>query len=144
DFTQTPADFAAMVTFGALSTALSKKFLIEPKNGWTEPLNTYTMPLMEPSNRKSSVFKSMMAPIYKHENELIKKREPLIEKTNAKLYALDKRIDHLQKAFAKTNDSSTKDEIDEAIDAKTKISRLYTPCLVLDDATPEVVVDRLK
>lgn len=144
DFTQTPPDFAAMVTIGALSTALSKKFLIEPKDGWTEPLNTYTMPLMEPSNRKSSVFKSMMAPIYKHENELIKKREPIIERTNAKLFALDKRIDYLQKAFAKTNDSSTKEEIDEAINAKTKITRLYTPCLVLDDATPEVVVVRLK
>lgn len=80
EFTQTPPDLAAMVAIGVLSTVLSEKFVIEPKAGWKESLNTYTMPLMESSNRKTPVYLSMTEPIYSFENELIEEMKSKVKK----------------------------------------------------------------
>lgn len=144
DFTQTPPDLAAMVAIGVLSTVLSKKFVMEPKAGWKESLNTYTMPLMESSNRKTPVYLSMTEPIYSFENELIEEMKSKVKKRKVERTALEKRIEKLQNDFAKTKDPAIKEEIKDVVDELEQLPEFYLPSLLLDDVTPEIVVTRLK
>ncbi|MBT2641736.1 DUF3987 domain-containing protein [Bacillus sp. ISL-41] len=143
-FTQTPVDLAAFCTFGVLSTALTNKFIVAPKEGWKEPLNTFTTVLLESSNRKSAVFNAMTEPVYLYENDLIDKMKSEVEKRNAERAALEKRIEKLQNDYGKTNDPAIKEEIREVVTELEKIPTLHLPSLLLDNATEEIIVARLK
>ncbi|AQX53053.1 YfjI family protein [Priestia flexa] len=141
---QTPIDLSAMVCIGVLSTALSKKFVMAPKQDWLEPLNTYTAVFMSSGNRKSSVFKEITKPLYDHAYELSKEMEPKVLKRALKRNALEKRIDKLQNDYAKSNDPSLLQEIEEVSDELLKHPELTKPRLTLDNATSEEVVIALK
>ncbi|MFJ7746698.1 DUF3987 domain-containing protein [Peribacillus sp. NPDC097295] len=72
EFNKTPLDLAAFCALGALSTAVQGKFVIQPWDGWQEPLNLYLASLLPSSSRKSPVFKVMTAPIKDYETALMK------------------------------------------------------------------------
>ena len=54
--TQTPEDLAAMVTLAVIATACAKKFEVEVRTGWREPLNIFTVTALprETANPPSS------------------------------------------------------------------------------------------
>lgn len=143
-FTQTPVDLPAIIAFGVLSTVLSKKFFVEPKKGWKEPLNTYTTVLMESSNRKSAAYNAMTEPIYLYEKDLINEMKPKIQKRFAERGAIKKRIEKLQNDYAKTSDPAIKEEIKDVVDELEALPELYVPALLLDNSTEEKIVTRLK
>ncbi|AND42626.1 YfjI family protein [Cytobacillus oceanisediminis] len=142
--TQTPIDLAAMVCIGVLSTALSKKFAIEPKTGWKEPLNTYTATLLPSGLRKSAVYNAMTKVLYKYAQELYEEMEPKIEKRKLKRQALEKRIDKLQTDYAKTNNPELLQEIEAISDELQKHPELSAPKLTVDNETSENLVIELK
>jgi Protein of unknown function (DUF3987) len=142
--TQTPVDLAAMVCIGVLSTALSKKFAIEPKPGWKEPLNTYTVVLLPPGAGKSPTFKAIADPIYSYANELLEDLESKITQRNSSRKTLEKRLDKLQTDYAKRNDPEVLKEINIVNDDLLKNPEIKKPRLTLDNATTEIVVKALQ
>src|SRR5262245_28752684 len=60
--TQTPADLGAMLVLATISATVAKKFVVEPRQGWREPLNVYVLVGMGPGNRKSAVFSAATRP----------------------------------------------------------------------------------
>ncbi|MEO4054488.1 YfjI family protein [Solibacillus sp. CAU 1738] len=143
NFTQTPVDLPAMCLLGALSTALQKKFSVEPLSGWHEPLNTYTAILMGSSNRKSAVFNFFMSPIIKLESQLIDTHKSINAEVIKDLRLLEKRIDNLENKYARTGDKKTLDELQPYYDQKENLSITSTPALLLDNSTEEAIVSRL-
>ncbi|MGG3162153.1 YfjI family protein [Geobacillus stearothermophilus] len=143
-FTQTPVDLPAIIAFGVLSTVLSKKFFVEPKKGWKEPLNTYTTVLMESSNRKSAAYNAMTEPIYLYEKDLISEMKPKIKKRLAERGAIKKRIEKLQNDYAKTSDPAIREEIKEVVEELEALPELYEPTLLLDNSTEEKIATRLQ
>lgn len=144
NFTQTPVDLPAIIAIGVLSTIVSKKFVVEPSKGWKEPLNTYTTVLLESSTRKSAAYNAMSEPIYLYENDLIDEMRPKIQKRFAERGALTKRIEKLQNDYAKTSDPAIKEDIKNVVDELQGLPELQEPALLLDNATEEVIVKRLK
>ncbi|UPG61663.1 YfjI family protein [Metabacillus endolithicus] len=142
--TQTPIDLAAMVCIGVLSTALSKKFAIEPKAGWKEPLNTYTATLLPSGLRKSAVYNATTKPLYEYALELHKEMKSKIDKRKLKRQALEKRIDKLQTDFAKTNNPELLQEIEAISDELQRHPELSAPKLTVDNETSENLVIELK
>lgn len=69
---------------GVLSTALSKKYVVQPKKGWKEPINIYTLVALPPANNKSLVLKEVSQPLIEHEKELFKKNDSQIKKERSK------------------------------------------------------------
>mgnify|MGYP000867627598 CR=1 FL=1 len=61
--TQTPVDMAAASSLAFLSVCLQGKFRVKAKDDWSEPLNTFVLNIMEPSERKSAVENAMIRPI---------------------------------------------------------------------------------
>ncbi|TQR31709.1 DUF3987 domain-containing protein [Lysinibacillus sphaericus] len=142
-FAQTPVDLAAISLIGVLSTALQKKFHVEPTKGWKEPLNTYTAVLLQPSNRKSTIFGLMMGPIFEYESNLIKSHQEIQKKDARLLSLLQKRIDKLENEYTKSGDSEHLEVLENLWVEREKLKPKPTPALILDNSTEEVIVSRI-
>ena len=68
--TQTSADMAAVASLAVLSICVQGKYRIWGKPDWWEPLNTYCVVVLPPSERKSAVISLMTAPLAEYEKEV--------------------------------------------------------------------------
>jgi replicative DNA helicase len=138
--TQTPSDMASMAAISMLSIGAAKKFVINPHGDWYEPLNTFTLTLMPPANRKSSVFNEMSKPILLYEKDERERLELVVKNRNSERKALEKRKEHLQTAFAKKGERKYLEEIKDIDQQLINLPPLYLPVYIADDVTPEALV----
>jgi hypothetical protein len=139
--TQTPIDAPGMAAIAVLSTVLAKRFYVRLTGEWSESLNTYTILALPPGNRKSAVFKALQEPIMHHEKE---ERERLAKEVNeqkAKLKAKQKRLEHLEKNYAKDGDQVTLNEIYALTNEIEGQKILSLPRFITEDVTPEKLTD---
>ena len=76
--TQTPADLAAMLCLAVCAAAVAKKVEVQVRDQWLEPVNLFTVTVLEPGNRKSAVFSHTTAPLREFEAQLIEQERPEI------------------------------------------------------------------
>jgi replicative DNA helicase len=135
--TQTPVDAASIGAISILSTALTKKFYISITPEWSESLNTYSILALPPGNRKSSVFKALQEPITTFEKEERERMEPLVSEQRATLKARRKRVEQLEKDYAKKGDNAILNEI-TALNAEIDNEEILTiPRFITGDVTAE-------
>jgi replicative DNA helicase len=142
--TQTPVDMASMAAFAVLSVSATKNFIVNPYGDWKEPLNTYTLTLMSPANRKSSVFREMTRPITFYQAREQERLESEITQRDSKRRTLMKRMEYLEGKFAKEGKEEYQLEIDKVQDELHHLPPLYLPTFITDDATPETLVTLMK
>lgn len=140
---QTPLDLPAFIGLGVLATAFSKKFTIEPKNNWREPLNLYIVTLLDSSSRKSPAFNAMMEPITNYQVELNKKMQLDVENRKTERTALEKRIENLQREYGKDENQQHLLEIKQINKRLLEIPELFSPTILADDSTPEALVSTM-
>ncbi|HZG72275.1 MAG TPA: YfjI family protein [Chondromyces sp.] len=135
--TQTPIDAAAMGAIAILSTALTKKFYVRITPEWSEQLNTYSILALPPGSRKSPVFKSLQEPVATFEKEERQRVEPLISEQRATLKAKRKRVEQLEKEYAKKGQAAILEEI-IALNAEIDGEQILTvPRFITGDITAE-------
>lgn len=143
---QVPVDMTATFVLTIISLCVQKKYVIQVKQDWVEPLNLYTLVVARPSERKSPTLKETLRPITAHvkaENEL---RKPLISEYKLKRNILNGRMKTIQDGLSK-NSSKTKFTMQDAIDCQKEIDELEEVKemrLVLDDVTPEGLIRVMK
>ena len=54
---------AVMAVIGAVSSCVTKRFVVSPKDGWDEPINVYAVIALPPGNSKSLVKRECVSPI---------------------------------------------------------------------------------
>lgn len=138
--TQTPVDMASMAAISMLSIGTAKKFVINPHGDWYEPLNTFTLTLLPPANRKSSVFMEMSKPILLYEKDERERMELVVRNRHSERKALEKRKEHLQAAYAKNGERKYLEEIKDIDQQLISLPPLYLPNYIADDVTPEALV----
>lgn len=89
--TQTPVDMAVASSLAVLSVCLQSKFRIKAKDDWSEPLNTFVLNIMEPSERKSAAENAMIRPINIYEAEQNCAKAADIEKSKMRKQILEQR-----------------------------------------------------
>lgn len=89
--TQTPVDMSAASSLAVLSVCTQGKFRIKAKDDWSEPLNTFVLNIMEPSERKSAVENAMIRPINIYEAEQNSAKAVDIEKSKTRKQILEQR-----------------------------------------------------
>lgn len=136
--TQTPADLPGLLALAVCAGAVARRVEIEAGRGYREPLNIYAAVLLDPANRKSSVFRSATAPLRAIETELIESAGPEIAQALS-----DRRMREgaLKKAEAKAagGDEAARAE---ALQLAAELATEPTPSmprLLVDDATAEAV-----
>ncbi len=139
--TETPLEMAVMVVLGALATVNQRKYDVQIEPGYTQPLNLYLVPIMEPGNRKSGVIKLLMSPIYDFESRLREKKASSIRTAKSEFDTAQKRIELLRGQAAKNRDEEAVQALQREIDEiEANLPTVPSvPQLVADDATPESI-----
>ncbi len=139
--TQTPIDAPGMAAISVLSTALTKRFYVRLTGEWSESLNTYTILALPPGNRKSSVFKALLEPIMHYEKDERERLAKEVSEQKAKLKAKQKRLEHLEKEYAKNGNPATLNEIYALTNEIEGQIILSLPRFITEDVTPEKLAD---
>lgn len=146
--TQTPIGLAVMLALPIMGVTVQKKFEVAPKgleDDYREPLNIWTLVALMSGNRKSEVFRLLMAPLVEWQNNQLMLMSDEIEANRDERKIIDKKIDVLLARAAQA------DEELDALEYKARIAELRkkkpAELRVLDlfatDATPEAFRDYL-
>ena len=146
EFTQTPPDLAGCVALAVLSAAAGGKAMVEPRPGWHEPVNLYTVVALSPGSRKSAVFAVMTAPLLAAERELLARARPLIVQAELEKQVSTRLAERATAAAANASDAVRTDALAEASGAALNAAAITVPVLprlVADDITPEAAASLL-
>jgi len=143
---QVPVDMVAVCVLAVCSLAAQKKFKIQGKPGWLEPVNIYAAMVMPPGEKKSPVTSAGAAPVYAYEAEVNEQMQPLIDDYQIKHNILVKQIKALEDAAAKPTPKggaaeqarAKRKELADLEEQEPKLLRLWA-----DDSTPEALVSLL-
>ncbi|MFZ5893258.1 MAG: YfjI family protein [Myxococcota bacterium] len=135
--TQTPPDLPAVIAIATISACLAKKFEVEIRRGWREPLNIYWLVALEPGNRKSGVFQDAVAPLYRYENTSREQQVAAAEAARTRRQIKERRLARaIEKASRSVSpiDSQAAEEL--AVELQSERVAV-APRLAVDDVTPE-------
>ena len=143
--TETPVEMAALVALGAISTATMRKYDVLIESGFRQSLNTYCVSVMEPGNRKSAVFKALMATIDQFEREQRQAAIEIIKTAESKYQTWKKRIDDLRGKAGKSKNHADFTRVQQEIESLESQTPVVPPLpqLTADDATPESICSLL-
>src|SRR5262249_10638694 len=139
--TQTPPDLAAMLALAVAGAGTARRIRIVVRDDWWEPTNLYTVTALESGDRKSAVFREVVAPVRSLEKGLLKQKAPAIAARATERRFIEERLKVLFKKAAKANDPAERQEAEN--EAKQWIEKLATipvirePQLYCQSETPE-------
>ncbi|GAA5104006.1 YfjI family protein [Haloechinothrix salitolerans] len=139
---QTPVDLPGCLALAALSTAAGGRAVAKVRPSWAEPVNLYTVVVMEPSERKSPVFSAMIRPIYALERKLREEAKEDIAEARVQRRAAEQLLAQAEKNVSTQHGNERDAALAEAVDAATDLAKMEVPSepkLVVDDITPEAV-----
>ena len=139
--TQTPVDMAGTVAIAILSTCLQGKYRIQGKSDWIEPLNTYSLVIAAPSERKSAVTHMMIRPINDYEIQHNQENAALVEASKMGRKALERQQKALIENFAKGK--AAQSDLDDLAQKIADYEEVKPMQLYVDDITPEKLVSVL-
>lgn len=141
EHTQTALDASGIDAIGMVSASVLKKFEVEAKPGYHEPLNLYLCFIALPGERKSAVHNCFTPPLYQWVRKENKRLEPLMQHYLDAKEVFDAEIASIKKS-KKTCEERLKaiEEIKTKKEALEPIRSLQYP---LDDTTPESLITAL-
>ena len=140
--TQTPPEMAGILSLGVLATLFQRRYTLEVRPGWTEPLSMFVAAVAGPGERKSSVMKAMTAPLYAYESRRRQSDRLETARQNARREVLQRRIEALKSGKAKRTPAEM-EELDNLLDELDSTPEREPFRLLADDSTPEKLTDML-
>lgn len=135
--TQTPADLAAWGALSVLASRVARRVVIEPRPGWIEPTNIYSVVLLGPGNRKSAVFNDATRPLRQIERELVEEAKPIVAREKSRRRQAEARLKKLETALSAGHDAETRHEADKIAEELAQEVEPHLPVLLVDDCTSE-------
>jgi len=137
--TETPIELAAMITLSAVATVAQKKYEVQIKADYAEPVNIWTAAILPPASRKSRVYSEVTKPLREWELEQKTLTEPLINSAESKRKTIDARLKHLRGNAAKAKNESIFAQCQNEVEQLEKIIPEVPACpqIWTSDVTPE-------
>ena len=123
---------------GAVSTAIAKKFRVEIKPGYIEPLNLYILAPAPPAERKTAAQAKIFAPIYEWERDKAKNMKQEIAEAASKRKSQEAIIASLRNKLGRSEDQGSLIEDIARMEANLP-EIIHSPRLIGDDITPEAL-----
>lgn len=133
--TQTSVDMAAVEALGVGSLCSQGKYFIRGNADWAEPLNIYTVVILPPAERKSSVLSVMIRPVEEYEKEENSRRNAGIIESQMVLSRLEKEKRSLVERASKGK--ATEEEVRAKATEIAKYEPVKPLRLFVDDVTSE-------
>lgn len=146
--TETAPDLAAMATLSALATACARRFQVEQRPGFAQPVNIWTLSLLTSGGRKSRVFSLATAPLAQWQAELAEEMRPALAAQASARRMLEDRLRHAERDGARAKDAESLRSAEAAAeDIAGRLARTpepYEPVLFVSEGTPERLEATLK
>lgn len=136
--TQTPVDMAGTVALAILSVCLQGKFSVQGKADWIEPLNTYSLVIAMPSERKSAVQHMMLKPVNAYELQYNQRNAARVEGSKMRKRILEKRQKAVEDQVAKGK--ADVEELEKIAQEVADFEEERPLQLYVDDITTEKLV----
>lgn len=114
--TETPVELSAMLALAVVATACQKKYQVQIKEGYCEPTNLWTIGILPPASRKTSVYKEATSPLRGWESEQKIIVEPLIKSAESNLKTMEARLKQLRAQAAKASSENEYATLQEHIE----------------------------
>lgn len=114
--TETPVELSAMLVLAVVATASQKKYQVQIKEGYHEPTNLWTIGILPPASRKSSVYKEATEPLKAWESKQKIAAEPFIKSAESNLKTMEVRLKALRAQAAKASNEHDYGKLQEQIE----------------------------
>jgi len=141
--TQTPIDLPGVVALGIQSACVGGRVEVEPRRGWTEPTNLYTVAVLPPGSRKSAVVGACRVPLDSAWAQLVDELGPTVLDSRTEKDIRERYANRCKEQAAKESDPALIAEAQDAVRAAEQVVVPPWPKLTTDDATPEALVTAL-
>lgn len=101
--TETPVELSAMLALAVLATASQKKYQVQIKEDYYEPTNLWTLAILPPASRKSSVYKEATRSLREWEFGQRAIASPLIKSVESNFKTMEARLKGLRAKAAKAS-----------------------------------------
>ncbi len=136
---QVPVDLPAVLCLGVAAIGGAKRYKVEVGATHVEPLNLFFLSLLEPAERKTSVFDDCLRPVEDYERELCARARPEIARAEERRAGVEERMKELRRRAAR------EDKPEERARLQTECENLAAelgesptmPRLRCADVTPE-------
>jgi hypothetical protein len=138
--TQTPLDLAAMLVLSACAAAVARKFVVQVKDGYREPLNIFTVTALPPGSRKSSVFSDVTAPLTEFEKTETERLAPHVAAARTRLKVAEVALRRAEKKAGEAQPDKKPLLLEEAERLARELAGMppaVPPRFLADDTTPE-------
>jgi hypothetical protein len=132
---QTPVEMAGLLGLAICSGAMAGRVKIQALRGYVESLNFWTV-MLEPANRKSSVFKAAKSPLRDSEAELAAKARPLVARQEIERELILARIKSEKRNVA-NGDAEAATRMTELGEELQNLPVPRLPQLITDNCTSE-------
>jgi hypothetical protein len=143
---QTPVDLAAILSLTACATCVARNVEIEARPGWREPLNIYSLSVLDSANRKSKAMEEIIRPLAVFERDLLAEVKERIAEAVNEHRILESRLEKAQKDCAKLEGERLAKRKSEARELAIDLSNHEVPVeprYFVDDTTSETLASRL-
>jgi hypothetical protein len=145
---QVPVDLPAMLGLGAAAGGLAKKFRVEVRPGWTEPLNLYVAVALEVGERKTAAFVEALKPVVAFEAAEQARTVALIATRTVERRQLELAMRREEAVMRQQNASNEDREAARrrSVELAAQLAGITIPeppRLLCEDATPESLVPLL-
>lgn len=141
-FVKAPVDLAASTALAVVSLATQGRFVIEPQQGWQEPLSIYIMAVAASGERKSSILRPFRKPFDAYEMQENKTRGEERVKNEQLISVLERRLKKSEGKASSAKETDYPSAMDDVYQLRSQLeeAKQKTPknlSLLTDDVTPE-------
>ncbi len=138
-YVQVYPEMCVLPLLSVLSLCVQGKAVVKhPGNSHTEELNLYTLTVAPPGERKSGVFKALIAPVDEYE-----KRWNMAHKRDLQEYKSKKSFYENKRQNALKGRNASLEDVQEADKKLNELKPVYPKKLTLGDITPEALVQEM-
>src|SRR5204862_214640 len=137
---QVPKELPALLALTVLATAVSKRFEMQVRSGWIEPLNLDALVALPSGERKSVVFEAATVPLLAYEAEAVRCAKAAATVTEEDLIDARLRLVVDGELYAESKRTRTTQTASRSRSRSTSIESTRT---FVSDATPERVASLL-
>lgn len=138
---QVPVELVLSMVLATLSTAAQARYVVKVRDGYSEPVNVYTICPLDPANRKSAVAESCTAPLKEWERWIAEKMAPVVREAQSQRLTLEKVIEKKRSLAASKRTMAEIQEVQqEILELENQLPEIpVIPRLLADNCTPEAL-----
>lgn len=138
---QVPPELVLSNAVAVLATAAQARYVVRVRDGFTEPLNLYTVCPLDPANRKSAVVEACTAPLREWEAWISEKMAPAVREAQSQRQTLEKFIEKKRSlAASKKTLAEVQEAQREILELEEQLPEIpVIPRLLADNCTPEAL-----